>query len=121
MRIAVDIGGTFTDVTVFDERTGRVRLGKALSTPSNLVDGIMASVGKADASTASATSLVHGSTIVINAILERKGAKTALVTTRGFRDVYEIGRINRPESFNLAFRKHRPLVPRELIFEVPAG
>ena len=119
MRIAVDIGGTFTDVTVFDERTGRVRLGKALSTPSNLVDGIMASVGKADASTASATSLVHGSTIVINAILERKGAKTALVTTRGFRDVYEIGRINRPESFNLAFRKHRPLVPRELIFEVP--
>jgi N-methylhydantoinase A len=56
---------------------------------------------------------------VVNAIIERKGAKTALVTTQGFRDVYEIGRINRPESFNPRFRKHRPLVPREMIFEVP--
>src|SRR4051794_5879468 len=63
--------------------------------------------------------IIHGSTIVINAILQRKGAKTALITTRGFRDVYEIGRINRPESFNLFFRKHRPLIPRDLVFEVP--
>src|SRR5213079_2275801 len=63
-------------------------------------------------------SLIHGSTVVVNAIIERKGAKTALVTTKGFRDVYEIGRINRPESFNPRFRKHRPLVPREDIFEV---
>ena len=60
-----------------------------------------------------------GSTIVVNAILERRGAKTALVTTQGFRDVYEIGRINRPESFNLRFHKHRPLVSREFVFEVP--
>jgi N-methylhydantoinase A len=56
--------------------------------------------------------------VVVNAIIERNGAKTALVTTKGFRDVYEIGRINRPESFNPRFRKHRPLVPREDIFEV---
>jgi N-methylhydantoinase A len=62
--------------------------------------------------------LIHGSTVVINAIIERNGAKTALITTKGFRDVYEIGRINRPESFNPRFRKHRPLVPREDIFEV---
>lgn len=64
------------------------------------------------------TTLIHGSTVVINAVIERKGAKTALVTTKGFRDVYEIGRINRPESFNPRFRKHRPLVPREDVFEV---
>ena len=64
------------------------------------------------------TTLIHGSTVVVNAIIERQGAKTALVTTKGFRDVYEIGRINRPESFNPRFRKHRPLVPREDIFEV---
>jgi N-methylhydantoinase A len=56
---------------------------------------------------------------VVNAIIERKGARTALVTTQGFRDVYEIGRINRPESFNPRFHKHRPLVPRERVFEVP--
>src|SRR5919201_265160 len=62
--------------------------------------------------------VLHGSTVVINAILERRGAQTALITTRGFRDVYEIGRINRPESFNLFFRKHVPLVSRSRRFEV---
>ena len=67
---------------------------------------------------ADVSTLIHGSTVVVNAIIERNGAKTALVTTKGFRDVYEIGRINRPESFNPRFRKHRPLVPREDIFEV---
>ena len=119
MRLAVDIGGTFTDVTVFDEATGSVQLGKALSTPADLVEGVMAAVGRATDSPAAADLIIHGSTIVINAILERKGARTALITTRGFRDVYEIGRINRPESFNLFFRKHRPLIPRDLVFEVP--
>src|SRR5688500_10689991 len=119
MRLAVDIGGTFTDVTAFDESSGRLTLGKALSTPSDLVDGIMAAIRGAGVTVADAASIVHGSTMVINALLERKGARTALITTSGFRDVYEIGRINRPESFNLFFRKHRPLVPRDLIFEVP--
>jgi len=119
LRIAVDIGGTFTDVTAFDGASGAVELGKALSTPSNLADGIMGAMAKASVSPAEAELIIHGSTIVINAILERRGARTALVTTKGFRDVYEIGRINRPESFNLFFRKHKPLVPRDLIFEVP--
>ncbi|HEY3117542.1 MAG TPA: hydantoinase/oxoprolinase family protein, partial [Chloroflexota bacterium] len=118
MRIAVDIGGTFTDVTVFDEAKGSVALGKALSTPSNLVDGIMAALSHATDSLA-ADLIIHGSTVVINAIVQRKGARTALITTKGFRDVYEIGRINRPESFNLFFHKHRPLIPRDLVFEVP--
>ena len=119
MRIAVDIGGTFTDVALFDEQQGTVTPGKALSTPSNLVDGIMRAMGRTTDSAASIDLMIHGSTVVINSIIQRQGAKTALITTKGFRDVYEIGRINRPESFNLFFRKHRPLIPRDMIFEVP--
>src|SRR6476646_7561355 len=118
LRIAVDIGGTFTDVAAFDESSGQLLLGKWSSTPRDLVEGILRAITAADAELARANVVLHGSTVVINAILERKGAETALVTTKGFRDVYEIGRINRPESFNPRFRKHRPLVPREDIFEV---
>ncbi len=94
-------------------------LAKALSAPTDLAGGVREGLVKAAVPLAETDFLIHGSTVVINAIIERKGAKTALVTTQGFRDVYEIGRINRPESFNLRFRKHRPLVPRELVFEVP--
>jgi N-methylhydantoinase A len=119
LRIGVDIGGTFTDATVLDTATGLVRFGKALSTPHDLVAGIFDAIHVAGASPASAEFIIHGSTVAINAILERKGARTALVTTKGFRDVYEIGRINRPDSFNLFFRKHVPLVPRDRIYEVP--
>lgn len=118
MRVAVDIGGTFTDVVVFDEANGSLALAKALSTPAELARGVLEGLTKATVQFGEVSSLIHGSTVVINAIIERQGAKTALVTTKGFRDVYEIGRINRPESFNPRFRKHRPLVPRENIFEV---
>ena len=118
-RIAVDIGGTFTDVTVLDPATGEVRFGKALSTPDDLTGGIFAAIERAGAVVTATDFIIHGSTVAINAILERKGARTALITTAGFRDVYEIGRINRPDSFNLFFRKHRPLVPRDDVFEVP--
>ena len=118
MRAAVDIGGTFTDVVVFDEAKGSLSLAKALSTPAELARGVEDGLNKAAVPLDQVLSLIHGSTIVVNAIIERHGAKTALVTTKGFRDVYEIGRINRPESFNPRFRKHRPLVPRENIFEV---
>ena len=119
LRIGVDIGGTFTDATVLDDRDGSVRFGKALSTTNDLVAGIFDAIAVTGASAASAESMIHGSTVAINAILERKGAHTALVTTAGFRDVYEIGRINRPDSFNLFFRKHVPLIPRDRVFEVP--
>ena len=118
MRAAVDIGGTFTDVVVFDEAKGSLALAKALSTPAELARGVEDGLNKAAVPLDQVLSLIHGSTIVVNAIIERHGAKTALVTTKGFRDVYEIGRINRPESFNPRFRKHRPLVPRENMFEV---
>jgi N-methylhydantoinase A len=117
-RLAVDIGGTFTDVAAFDQKSGRLLLGKALSTPARLVDGITHGVEKAAVRYADASIFLHGSTIAINTLLERTGAKTALVTTEGFRDVYEIGRINRPDSYNLYFSKHVPLVPRALAFEV---
>jgi N-methylhydantoinase A len=119
MRIGVDIGGTFTDVVVFDEIQGSVTLAKALSTPRELARGVRDALARSAAPLERAESLIHGSTVVVNAVVERTGARTALLTTRGFRDVYEIGRINRPESFNPRFRKHRPLIPREMIFEIP--
>jgi N-methylhydantoinase A len=118
MRVAVDIGGTFTDAVVFDEGRGVLTLAKTLSTPAELARGVLEGLTKASVRFPDVATLIHGSTVVVNAVIERKGAKTALVTTKGFRDVYEIGRVNRPESFNPRFRKHRPLVPRENIFEV---
>jgi len=118
LRLAADIGGTFTDVAVFDEASGRLTLGKALSTPGNLAEGINAGVAKTATQYGSVGLFLHGSTIAINTILERTGAKTALLITEGFRDIYEIGRINRPDSYNLFFQKHVPLVERALRFEV---
>src|SRR5271169_4069295 len=114
LRLAADIGGTFTDVAAFDERTGKLTFGKALSTPHHLVEGITAGVEKAGTAYGAAGLFLHGSTIAINTILERTGARTALVITEGFRDIYEIGRINRPDAYNLFFRKHEPLVERAL-------
>lgn len=117
-RVAVDIGGTFTDVVGFDDERRTIVVGKTLSTPANLIEGIVRGIDSAEVSLTETESLVHGSTVVINALIERRGAKAAIITTRGFRDVYEIGRVNRPDAFNLGFEKHRPLVPRELVFEL---
>jgi len=117
-RIAADVGGTFTDIAIFDEAAGSIRLGKTLTTPERLVEGIDNGVRKSGSAFGEANLFLHGTTIAINTLLERTGARTALVTTRGFRDIYEIGRINRPEAYNLFFRKHRPLVERALRFEV---
>ena len=118
MRLAADIGGTFTDIAVFDEKTGKLTFGKALSTPAHLVEGISAGVAKAGSDYRSAALFLHGSTIAINTMLERTGARTALLITEGFRDIYEIGRINRPDAYNLFFQKHVPLIERALRFEV---
>ena len=118
LRAAADIGGTFTDVAAFDERQGRLLLGKTLTTPDKLVGGILTGLDKAGVALPQADLFLHGSTVAINTMLERSGAHTALITTRGFRDIYEIGRINRPDSFNLRHHKHTPLVERDLRFEV---
>jgi N-methylhydantoinase A len=118
LRLAADIGGTFTDVAAFDPANKRLLLGKSLSTPAAMVEGIADGVAKAGTRFSDASLFLHGSTVAINTMLERTGAKTALVTTRGFRDVYEIGRINRPDAYNLFFQKHLPLVPRRHCYEV---
>ncbi|HEY4372247.1 MAG TPA: hydantoinase/oxoprolinase family protein [Burkholderiales bacterium] len=117
-RIAADIGGTFTDVAAFDEKRGVLMLGKTLTTHHRLISGILDGMHKAGVTLQEANLFLHGSTIAINTMLERSGARAALVTTRGFRDIYEIGRINRPDSFNLRHRKHSPLIERDLRFEV---
>jgi N-methylhydantoinase A len=118
IRLAADVGGTFTDIAAFDETTGQLRLGKSLSTPVRLVDGVENGVAKAGADLRSAGLFLHGTTVAINTILERSGARCALITTQGFRDIYEIGRVNRPESYNLFFRRHEPLIERNLRYEI---
>lgn len=118
LRIAADIGGTFTDVAALDEVTGHLRLGKSLSTPRRLMAGISAGVRNAEIRFGDAKLFLHGSTIAINTLIERTGAKTGLLTTKGFRDAYEIGRINRPDAYNLFFKKHVPLVPRSRRYEI---
>ena len=123
IRLATDIGGTFTDLVAFDEATGTIQLGKASSTPDDFARGILdavdvAAFGLGDQALTAVGYFVHGCTVVINAITERKGVKTALITTKGFRDVLEIGRGNRPDMYNLRYQKPRPFVPRHLRFEV---
>src|SRR4051794_27533920 len=118
IRLSADVGGTFTDVAAFDEKTGALRLGKTLTTPQRLVTGIENGVGKAGSKFSAARLFLHGTTVAINTILERTGARCALITTQGFRDIYEIGRVNRPESYNLFFKRHEPLIDRDLRFEI---
>ncbi|MGB7948916.1 MAG: hydantoinase/oxoprolinase family protein, partial [Candidatus Binatia bacterium] len=117
MRIAVDIGGTFTDLVAVDDN-GNVHRSKSLTTPDDLARGIQDCLSGAHIDVSGASFFVHGSTVTINAVLERKGARTGLITTKGFRDVYEIGRGNRPEGYNLFFKRPVPLVSRDLRLEV---
>jgi len=115
---AVDIGGTFTDLVACDLDTGAVTYAKSPTTYGNFGDGIFACIRKAAVEPRDALFVKHGTTLVINSLLQRSGAKTALATTRGFRDVLEIGRGNRTQPFNLRFRRDAALIPRERRFEV---
>src|SRR5215831_4080854 len=116
--VAIDIGGTFTDLMAFDDASGRFAQAKSLTTPAQLVQGIIDCLRKSAVDVGRVEELIHGSTTAINTLIERKGAKTGLIVTRGTRDVYFIGRGNRPESYNLFFHRHRPLVPRHLTREI---
>jgi N-methylhydantoinase A len=116
--VAIDIGGTFTDLVGFDDKAGRFVEAKSLTTPHELVQGILDCIRKSGIEAGVIDDLIHGSTIAINTLIERSGAKTGLIVTRGTRDVYIIGRGNRPEAYNLFFHRHRPLVPRHLTREV---
>jgi N-methylhydantoinase A len=118
LRVATDIGGTFTDL-VFVTPEGEVVTGKSHTTPAQFEQGVMDVISASDTTPAEFASFVHGTTIVINAITERKGAKVGLITTAGFRDILEIGRGTRPDFFNLEYRKPEPFVPRFLRREVP--
>lgn len=113
--VGVDIGGTFTDLVAI--RDGGIVVSKSSTIVDDPTKGVADCVEIAGISTAEINEFLHGSTIAINTVLERKGATTALLTTEGFRDVYAIGRSNRPEGFNLNFARPKPLIRRELTFE----
>jgi len=115
---AVDIGGTFTDFLGYDSATGRLLSSKSPTTPARLEQGIRECLEKAGVSVNAIDAFVHGSTVAINTVLERKGARTALIVTKGTRDVYKIGRGNRPDAYDIWFKRPEPLVPRHLTFEV---
>ena len=114
--VGIDIGGTFTDLVGYQH--GAIVTSKCSTVPTDPTEGAARALRLAGCDVAAIDELLHGSTIAINTVLENSGAKTALITTAGFRDVYAIGRGNRPDAFNLFFHRPRPLVPRELTFEV---
>src|SRR5215218_8545405 len=114
IRLGVDVGGTFTDLVALDR--GRVVTAKVPSTPEDQSEGVMRSLEAVEASDVGA--FAHGMTVATNALLERRGARTALVTTEGFRDLIELARQDRPALYDLAERRPEPLVPRELRFTV---
>lgn len=123
LRAATDVGGTFTDLVYYrldldTKKSGPVQVAKADTTPPEFEQGVMNTIEKAGIAPAELDFFAHGSTVVINALTERKGAKTALITTAGFRDVLEIARGNRPDLFNFNFRKPKPFVDRYLRTEL---
>ncbi len=123
LRIGVDIGGTFTDLVVFDDLTGNFAVGKTLTTPrdpSQAVETlVLEMLERQHISASEVRQLIHGTTLVTNAIIERTGARTALFATEGFRDSIEIRRENRYELYDLMLEMPQPLVPRYLRFGIP--
>ena len=115
-RIGIDIGGTFTDVVL--DNSGRIFSKKYLTTPDNPEVGALAGINKLlinyNLKVENIDTIVHGTTIAANALIERKGAKTALITTEGFRDVLEMRYEKRFDQYDLGIELPRPLVPREL-------
>ena len=116
MRIGIDIGGTFTDFVLFDEVSGSIRTYKVPSTPLKPADAVLA--GLEILNPGPRPYIIHGSTVATNALLERKGSRTALITTRGFRDVLAIGRQTRPQLYDLFTDRPEPLIPPDLRLEV---
>jgi N-methylhydantoinase A len=122
-RIGVDIGGTFTDLVIFDDVTGSFAVGKTLTTPRDPAQAVetlvIETLARENVPASAVRQLIHGTTLVTNAVIERSGAPTALFATQGFRDSIEIGRENRYELYDLMLELPRPLVPRYLRFGVP--
>jgi N-methylhydantoinase A len=122
IRVGIDIGGTFTDFVVFNSALGLIETFKLLSTPNDPAEAVLTGMqrlrDRLGGGSQFSLYMIHGSTVATNALLERKGAATALVTTRGFKDVLQIGRQNRPSLYDLAASPPPPLVPEERRFEV---
>jgi N-methylhydantoinase A len=117
LLISIDIGGTFTDFIIMESATGKITIEKTATTP-DIVTGILDGFDKLNLNLENVRYLVHGTTVALNTFLQRKGANTGLITTKGFRDVYEIGRHSRTDLYNFLFRKPVPLVPRRRRLEV---
>jgi N-methylhydantoinase A len=117
VRVAIDIGGTFTDATLVDDESGRVSIAKVLTTPADPSEGFMhaleRALAEADVRAEDVGSVVHATTVATNAIIEGKTARSGFVTTEGFRDLLEIARQVRPSLYDTRFEKPRPLVPRD--------
>ncbi len=113
----IDVGGTFTDLILVDDVTGEVKLAKVPTTVDNQAFGVLAALDATGADAAGLAAIIHGTTTTTNAMLERKIAKVGLITTRGFRDVLELGRRTRPKAYGMT-GTFVPLIPRELRFEV---
>jgi len=122
-RIGVDIGGTFTDLVMLDTRDGRLFNGKVLTTPQApevaVLDGVREILARTGVSPDQVQHVIHGTTLVANALIERRGVATGLITTRGFRDVLEIGTELRHDTYDLFMRRPEPLVPRRHRLGVP--
>ena len=122
MRVGVDVGGTFTDFVLLDDAGGRLHTWKCLTSPRDpsdaIEDGIRALAEQVPGCIGRLEEVIHGTTLVINAILERKGARTGLITTEGFRDVLELGREIRYAAYDVFAEFPEPLVPRERRLEV---
>jgi len=114
----IDVGGTFTDLLALDTATGAVRLAKVPSTPDNQAGGVLAALAAAQVDLAALDLIVHGTTTTTNAVLERKMARTGLITTMGFRDVLELGRRTRPQPYGMT-GTFTPVIARDLRLEVP--
>ncbi|MFF2876420.1 hydantoinase/oxoprolinase family protein [Gottfriedia sp. NPDC057991] len=117
MRVATDIGGTFTDLVYVDD-AGNFGIAKSSTTPPKFEQGVINVIEKSEIDQKSINTFIHGTTVIINALTERKGVKTGLITTKGFRDVLEIARGNRPDLFNAQYEKPEPFVERYLRHEV---
>ncbi|HEV7665252.1 MAG TPA: hydantoinase/oxoprolinase family protein, partial [Chloroflexota bacterium] len=121
-RVGVDIGGTFTDLILVDDVTGEMTIGKVLTTPHDpsqaVADVLQHTLTAASAPAEQVQHVIHGTTLVTNAVIERKGSATALLTTKGYRDAYEIAREHRYDLYDLFLEMPEPLVPRHLRLEV---
>src|SRR5690606_8671234 len=110
-RVSIDIGGTFTDFVVHVQEAGRAFTGKVLSTPSNPAQGVSTGLRQLIPDPSAIDFIVHGTTVGLNAFLQRRGTRVLIITTDGFRDVYTIARGDRKELYNLHYSKPEPLAP----------